>query len=59
VFRLLGQGHGTREIASEMHLSVSTVETHRANIKRKLHLHNSVALLQRAVRWVEREAKGA
>jgi len=59
VFRLLGQGHGTREIASEMHLSVSTVETHRANIKRKLHLHNSVELLQRAVRWVEREAKGA
>ena len=29
VFRLIGQGHGTRRIAEELHLSVKTVESYR------------------------------
>ena len=36
VFQLVGQGEGTREIAARLHLSVKTVEVHRANIKAKL-----------------------
>jgi DNA-binding NarL/FixJ family response regulator len=36
VFRAIGQGMGTREIADRLGLSVKTIETHRAHIKRKL-----------------------
>ena len=34
VFALLGQGHGTRAIAEKLNLSVKTVESHRAHIKK-------------------------
>jgi len=40
VFRLIGQGHGTRQIAEELHLSVKTVESYYAHIKEKLSLKN-------------------
>ena len=36
VLRLLGKGLGTRDIAQALHLSVKTIETHRAHIKEKL-----------------------
>lgn len=51
VFRLLGQGHGTRQIAEELHLSIKTVESHRAHIKEKLHLKNANELIQHAIQW--------
>ena len=38
VFELLGRGHGSKEIASELNLSVKTVDTHRGHIKEKLQL---------------------
>jgi DNA-binding NarL/FixJ family response regulator len=53
VFQLLGQGRGTREIAEHLHLSVKTVEVHRANIKRKLGMKTAPELIRHAVRWVE------
>ena len=52
VFQLLGQGHTTRQIASRLHLSVSTIETYRAHIKEKLRLNNGTELVHRAVEWV-------
>jgi DNA-binding NarL/FixJ family response regulator len=52
VFRLIGQGHGTRQIAEELHLSVKTVESYYAHIKEKLTLRNARELVQRAVQWV-------
>ena len=52
VFRLIGQGHGTRQIAEELHLSVKTVESYYAHIKEKLALKNARELVQRAVQWV-------
>ena len=52
VFRLIGQGHGTRQIAEELHLSVKTVETYYAHIKEKLSLKNARELVQHAVQWV-------
>jgi len=55
IFRLLGQGLGTRQIAKLLNLSVSTVESHRAKIKEKFDLRNSVELLRHAVKWVELE----
>jgi DNA-binding NarL/FixJ family response regulator len=52
VFRLIGQGHGTRQIAEELHLSVKTVESYYAHIKEKLALRNARELVQHAVQWV-------
>jgi DNA-binding NarL/FixJ family response regulator len=57
VFELLGKGHGTRRIATKLHLSVSTVETHRAHIKDKLKLTDAMDLVHRAVEWVNAEKK--
>jgi DNA-binding NarL/FixJ family response regulator len=51
VFRLIGEGHGTRQIAEELHLSVKTVESYQAHIKDKLALHSSRDLMQRAIEW--------
>ena len=52
VFRLIGEGQGTREIADLLHVSVKTVESYQAHLKEKLCLKNSRELLQRAVYWV-------
>jgi DNA-binding NarL/FixJ family response regulator len=52
VFRLLGHGLTTRAIANRLDLSVHTIETYRANLRRKLNLRNGAELTQRAVQWV-------
>jgi len=57
VFQLIGDGRGTREIAEHLHLSVKTVEVHRANIKMKLKLKTATDLVRHAVRWVEAEGR--
>jgi len=51
IFRLIGQGHTTRQIANELHLSVKTVESYQAHIKEKLSLHSARELVQHAIRW--------
>ena len=56
VFQLVGEGKGTREIAAHLHLSVKTVEVHRANIKQKLNLKSATDLVRYAVRWTEAES---
>jgi DNA-binding NarL/FixJ family response regulator len=53
VFRRLGQGRGTRQIAGELNVSVSTVETYRTHIKEKLLLRSAPELVRRAVEWVQ------
>ena len=55
VFRLIGQGKSTREIAAQLHLSPKTVDVHRGHIKEKLGLSEVTALVRHAVRWVETE----
>jgi DNA-binding NarL/FixJ family response regulator len=51
VFRLIGGGHGTRQIADELHLSVKTIESYQAHIKEKLALRNARELVQHAIEW--------
>jgi DNA-binding NarL/FixJ family response regulator len=51
VFRLIGAGRGTREIAEELHLSIKTVETYQAHIKDKLSLRSGRELIQHAIQW--------
>jgi DNA-binding NarL/FixJ family response regulator len=57
VFQLIARGLGTREIAQYLHLSVKTVEVHRANIRRKLKLKNSTEVVRAALRWFESQAR--
>ena len=59
VFQLIGQGMGTRASAEKLHLSVKTVEVHRANIKAKLKLKTAPELIRFAVRWSEAQGAGA
>ena len=51
VLRLMGEGHSTRQIAQELHLSVKTVESYQAHLKEKLSLKNSRELVQYAIQW--------
>ena len=51
VFRLIGQGLGTRLIAENLHLSRKTIESHREHIKAKLGLRDGSELIQRAIQW--------
>jgi len=59
VFQLIGQGKSTRDIAEQLHLSMKTVDVHRANIKTKLKLKSAVELVRFAVRWVESQGASA
>lgn len=52
VFQLIGQGKGTRQIATVMGVHISTVQTYRARIKEKLQLKNADDLRQQAIRLV-------
>lgn len=56
VFRAIGEGRGTREIATSLGLSIKTVETHRAHIKEKLKIRTAPELIRTAVEWVNSEA---
>jgi len=51
VFRLIGEGRATREIADELRLSVKTVETYQAHLKEKLALRSGRELIQHAIQW--------
>jgi DNA-binding NarL/FixJ family response regulator len=51
VFRLIGEGHSTRRIAEELHISVKTVESYQAHIKEKLLLRSARELVQHAIQW--------
>jgi DNA-binding NarL/FixJ family response regulator len=50
ILQVLASGKTNREIADLLHISLSTVETHRNNIFQKLHLHNLAELILYAVR---------
>jgi DNA-binding NarL/FixJ family response regulator len=52
VFLCIGQGLSTHEIATQLHLSAKTVETHRLHARAKLGLKSGPELMKFAVRWV-------
>jgi DNA-binding NarL/FixJ family response regulator len=52
VFEMIGQGTTPSQIADQLNLSVKTIETHQAHIKRKLGLNSGHELTHRAIRWV-------
>jgi DNA-binding NarL/FixJ family response regulator len=58
VFRLIGAGRNTRQIAEILHLSVKTVESYQAHIKEKLDLSNARELQYRAIELAVRDKAG-
>jgi len=52
VLQLMGHGHGTRKMADKLHLSIKTIETHRAHIKKKLGFKSAEEMMKFAGEWV-------
>jgi DNA-binding NarL/FixJ family response regulator len=50
VLKLVSDGHRTRDVANQLGLSVKTVESHRSEIMRRLHIHDVVSLVRYAIR---------
>lgn len=50
VLQLLAEGKTTKQIASCLHISIKTVETHRQKIKDKLDIHSIAELTKYAIR---------
>ncbi|MDE3198040.1 MAG: response regulator transcription factor [Acidobacteriota bacterium] len=50
VLQLLATGRTNREISDLLNISITTIETHRNNVFRKLHLHSLAELILYAVR---------
>ncbi|WP_319522365.1 response regulator transcription factor [uncultured Desulfosarcina sp.] len=57
VFRYIGEGMSTREIASRMKLSIKTIGTYRERIKEKLNLKHYTELVKVAVYWLQKTSK--
>ncbi|MGW8192631.1 MAG: response regulator transcription factor [Desulforhopalus sp.] len=55
VFRLIGAGLSTGEIAQRMRLGVKTIGTYRDRVKQKLAIKTAAELVRRAVLWTEQE----
>jgi DNA-binding NarL/FixJ family response regulator len=51
IFRLLGQGRTTSQIAADLNLSLKTVQTHYTRAKEKLDVSSFTELLRAAIRW--------
>jgi DNA-binding NarL/FixJ family response regulator len=58
VFRLIGLGLSTREIAEKMNLGLKTIGTYRDRIKQKLCIKTAAELTRRAVLWIENSLAG-
>ena len=52
VFRMVGAGVKTAEIAEQMHLSIKTIETYRDRIRKKLDLKDGTQLAHFATQWI-------
>ena len=50
VLQLLAEGRSNKDVAAELSVGLSTVETHRANLMQKLNLHNTAEIVLYAVR---------
>ncbi len=54
IFRLIGSGCSTGEIASQLRINVKTVGTYRERIKQKLGIKSSASLIREAMNWLSR-----
>ena len=49
ILKLIAEGYKNKEIADDLFISLKTVEKHRANLMKKLDLHNAAALTTFAI----------
>jgi DNA-binding NarL/FixJ family response regulator len=56
IFSFIGRGLSVSELASELNVSVKTIETHQMRIKDKLALRTAAELRQKAREWLARSA---
>ena len=56
IFAFIGRGFSVSELASELHVSVKTIETHQMRMKEKLALHSAAELRQKAREWLAKSA---
>ncbi len=50
VVQLIAEGHSNKSVADVLHISLKTVETHRASAMRKLNVNSAAGLVRYAVR---------
>jgi PAS domain S-box-containing protein len=50
ILHLIARGYATREIATQLHVSVKTVESHRAQLMQRLNIHDVASLTRFAIR---------
>ena len=56
IFSFIGRGVSVSELATELHVSVKTIETHQMRMKEKLALHSAAELRQKAREWLAKAA---
>jgi len=56
IFSFIGRGVSVSELATELHVSVKTIETHQMRMKEKLALHTAAELRQKARDWLAKAA---
>lgn len=49
VLKMLAEGKSVKELASDLNLSIKTIEAHKFNLMRKLDIHNKAQLVQYAI----------
>jgi DNA-binding NarL/FixJ family response regulator len=50
ILQLIGEGKNTKEIASNLEISIKTVESHRLQLMERLHIHHIPGLVRFAIR---------
>jgi DNA-binding NarL/FixJ family response regulator len=53
IFRLIGDGFRSCQIADRLHLSSKTIDSHREHLKRKLGLAGGSDLIRHAIEWAK------
>ena len=56
IFSFIGRGLSVSQLASELNVSVKTIETHQMRMKEKLALHSAAELRQKAREWLAKSA---
>jgi DNA-binding NarL/FixJ family response regulator len=56
IFSFIGRGFSVSELASELNVSVKTIETHQMRMKEKLGVHSAAELRQKSREWLARSA---
>jgi DNA-binding NarL/FixJ family response regulator len=57
LYRFIGEGMSSREIARQLCLEAKSLESHRARLRQKLQVPDNTSLMIHAVRWLEEDRR--